>query len=113
MRPHRGAWIIGTVGAFYALSSGSMPRRLVDDRYLPWALALNGVGSRLVSMAGGPAGGALVAVAGFAAAPAADSVSFAAVLAALIAVRPTAYGYGYVALARVMLAPVFITRIGA
>src|SRR5262249_5853930 len=37
---------------------------------------------------GGPAGGALVALAGFAAASAADSVSFAAVLAALIAIRP-------------------------
>ena len=34
------------------------------------------------------AGGALVALAGFAAAAAVDSVSFAAVLAALIAIRP-------------------------
>ena len=39
-------------------------------------------------MIGGPAGGALVALAGFTAASAADSVSFAAVLAALIAIRP-------------------------
>jgi MFS family permease len=82
------ALIIGTVGAFYSPSSGSMPRQLVDDECLPRALALNGVASRLVTLIGGPAGGALVALAGFAAASAADSVSFAAVLAALIAIRP-------------------------
>ena len=80
--------IIGTVNAFYLPSSGSMPRQLVGDEQLPRALALNQVGSRLVSMAGAPAGGALVGLAGFTAASAADSVSFAAVLAALIAVRP-------------------------
>jgi hypothetical protein len=56
--------IIGTVDAFYLPSSGSMPRQLVGDECLPRALALNQVGSRLVSMIGGPAGGALVAFAG-------------------------------------------------
>ncbi len=80
--------IIGTVNAFYLPSSGSMPRQLVGDEQLPRALALNQVGSRLVSMVGGPVGGALVGLAGFTAASAVDSVSFAAVLAALIAVRP-------------------------
>jgi MFS family permease len=80
--------ITGTVNAFYLPSSGSMPRQLVGDEQLPRALALNQAGSRLVSMVGGPVGGALVGLAGFTAASAADSVSFAAVLAALIAVRP-------------------------
>jgi hypothetical protein len=80
--------LVGTVGAFYSPSSGSLPRQLVDDELLPRALALNGLSSRLVSMIGGPAGGALVALAGFAAASTADSVRFAAVLAALIAIRP-------------------------
>ena len=80
--------IIGTVNAFYLPSSGSMPRQLVGDEQLPRALALNQVGNGLVSMVGGPVGGALVGLAGFTAASAADSVSFAAVLAALIAVRP-------------------------
>jgi hypothetical protein len=65
-----------------------MPRQLVDDACLPRALALRQSGSQLVSMAGGPAGGALVALAGFTAASAADSVSFTAVLAVLIAIRP-------------------------
>jgi len=80
--------ILGTVNAFYLPSSGSMPRQLVGDEQLPRALALNGVTGRLVTMVGGPVGGALVGLAGFAAASAADSVSFAAVLAALIAIRP-------------------------
>jgi MFS family permease len=80
--------IIGTVDAFYLPSSGSMPRQLVGDECLPRALALNQAGSRLVSMIGGPAGGALVAFAGFTAASAADSASFAAVLVALIVIRP-------------------------
>ena len=80
--------VIGTVNAFYLPSSGSMPRQLVGDEQLPRALALNQAGSRLVSMAGGPAGGVLVGLAGFTAASAADSVRFAAVLAVLIAVRP-------------------------
>lgn len=80
--------VIGTVNAFYLPSSGSMPRQLVDDACLPRALALRQSGSQLTSMIGGPAGGALVALAGFTAASGADSVSFAAVLAALIAIRP-------------------------
>jgi MFS family permease len=80
--------IIGTVDAFYLPSSGSMPRQLVDDVCLPRALALRQSGSQLVSMIGGPVGGALVAFAGFAAASVTDSVSFAVVLAALIAIRP-------------------------
>ncbi|MCW2929582.1 MAG: putative arabinose efflux permease, family [Actinomycetia bacterium] len=80
--------VIGTVDAFYLPSSGSMPRQLVDDACLPRALALRQSGSQLVSMVGGPAGGALVALAGLTAASAADSASFAVVLAALIAIRP-------------------------
>ena len=64
--------IIGTVNAFYLPSSGSMPRQLVGDEQLPRALALNQVGSGLVSMVGGPVGGALVGLAGFTAASAVE-----------------------------------------
>jgi hypothetical protein len=80
--------VIGTVNAFYLPSSGSMPRQLVADSALPRALALRQSGSQLVSMIGGPAGGALVAFAGFAAASLTDSVSFGMVLIALIAIKP-------------------------
>jgi MFS family permease len=80
--------VIGTVNAFYLPSSGSMPRQLVADATLPRALALRQSGSQLVSMIGGPVGGALVAFAGFAAASLTDSVSFGVVLIALIVIKP-------------------------
>jgi MFS family permease len=80
--------LIGTVDAFYLPSTGSMPRRLVDDSQLARAVALRQGGSQLVSLVGGPIGGALVAVAGMAAASLADSFTFAVVLVALIAIRP-------------------------
>jgi Major Facilitator Superfamily len=48
--------IVGVVDAFYLPSSGSMPRRLVDDKQLAPALALKQSGSQLVSMIGGPVG---------------------------------------------------------
>lgn len=80
--------VIGAVDAFYLPSSGSMPRLLVDDAVLPRALALRQSGSQLVSMLGGPIGGALAGLAGFAAASLTDSLSFAAVLVALIAIKP-------------------------
>lgn len=80
--------VIGTVDAFYLPSSGSMPRQLVEDASLPRALALRQSGSQIVSMVGGPIGGALVALAGFTAAALTDSVSFGVVLAALICIRP-------------------------
>ena len=80
--------IIGTVDAFYLPSSGSMPRQLVIDANLPRALALRQSGSQLVSMIGGPIGGALVGFAGFSAASLTDSISFGVVLVALIAIKP-------------------------
>jgi MFS family permease len=79
--------VIGTVDAFYLPSSGSMPRQLVEGSALPRALALRQSGSQLVSMIGGPIGGALVGFAGFPAASLTDSISFGVVLAALIAIR--------------------------
>ncbi len=80
--------IVGVVDAFYLPSSGSMPRRLADDEQLARALALKQSGSQLVSMIGGPVGGAVVAIAGFAAAMWADAATFAVVLLVLVAVRP-------------------------
>lgn len=80
--------VIGTVDAFYLPSAGSMPRQLVEDSQLARAVALRQSGSQLVSIVGGPAGGVLVAAAGFAAASLTDSVSFGVVLVALIAIRP-------------------------
>jgi MFS family permease len=79
--------VIGTVDAFYLPSAGSMPRQLVEGSQLARALARRQSGSQLVSMVGGPIGGALVATAGFAAASLTDSISFGVVLIALIMIR--------------------------
>lgn len=83
------ALVHGSVTAFYLPASGSMPRRLVNDAVLARALALRGVSSELADLAGGPLGGVLVGLAGFAAAAGVNAVSFAAVLVVLIVVRPT------------------------
>lgn len=83
------ALIEGVVTAFYLPASGSMPRRLVNDTVLPRALALRQAGSQLADLSGGPLGGLLVGLAGFAAAAGVNAVSFAAVLVVLIVVRPT------------------------
>lgn len=80
--------VIGIVDAFYLPSLGSMPRRLVADEQLTRAVAVRQSGSQLVTMIGGPVGGTVVAVAGFAAAAWSDAASFAIVLAVLIVIRP-------------------------
>jgi MFS family permease len=69
-----------------------MSRRLVDPVLLPRALALRQTGSQVMTMAGGPLGGLLVAAAGLAGASALDAVSFGAVLAVLIVIRERAEG---------------------
>jgi len=81
------AVIIGIVDAFYLPSSGSMPRRLVNDSDLARAVAVRQSGSQLVAMIGGPVGGLVVAAAGFAAAAWGDAVTFAVALVVLIAIR--------------------------
>ena len=83
------AFIEGVVTAFYLPASGSMPRRLVNDDVLPRALALRQAGSQLADLSGGPLGGLLVGLAGFAAAAGVNAISFGAVLVVLILVRPT------------------------
>jgi len=80
--------VIGIVDAFYLPSLGSMPRRLVADEQLTRAVAVRQSGSQLVTVIGGPVGGAVVAFAGFAAAAWSDAASFAIVLAVLIVIRP-------------------------
>jgi MFS family permease len=80
--------VIGIVDAFYLPSLGAMPRRLVGDEQLARAVALRQSGSQLVRMIGGPIGGVLVAVAGFAAAAWSDAVSFTVVLVVLVVIGP-------------------------
>jgi MFS family permease len=81
------ALIMGAVDAFYLPSAGSMPRRLVAEPDLPRALAMRQSGSQVITIAGGPLGGALVATAGFAVAGWIDAGTFAVVLIVLVAIR--------------------------
>ncbi|MGH4031783.1 MFS transporter [Actinomycetota bacterium Odt1-20B] len=79
---------IGIVDAFYLPASGSMPRRLVGTGALPQALALRQTGGQLASLAGGAAGGFLVAAVGLGGVALLDAASFAVMLAVLLAIRP-------------------------
>ncbi|WDM15542.1 MFS transporter [Streptomyces lavenduligriseus] len=79
--------IVGIVDAFYLPASGSMPRRLVGKDNLPQALALQQTGNQVVTLAGGPIGGILVALAGLAGVAVVDAITFALVLCVLIAIR--------------------------
>lgn len=83
------ALVEGIVTAFYLPASGSMPRLLTDDAVLPRALALRGTMAQLADLVGGPFGGLLIGLLGFAAIAGVNSVTFWVVLAVLIVVRPT------------------------
>ncbi|MFF0226898.1 MFS transporter [Streptomyces sp. NPDC004629] len=79
---------VGVVDAFYLPASGSMPRRLVVKAQLPRALSLRQAGGQVINMGGGPLGGVLVGLAGFAGAAVVDAVTFAFTLVVLMVVRP-------------------------
>ncbi|MFE7620621.1 MFS transporter, partial [Streptomyces sp. NPDC057496] len=84
------AVVVGTVDAFYLPATGSMPRRLVSKEQLPRAVALQQAGGQVAALLGAPLGAVLVAVAGLSGTALVDAVSFAAVLAVMLWVRPTA-----------------------
>ncbi|MFJ8789379.1 MFS transporter [Streptomyces sp. NPDC102462] len=79
---------VGVVDAFYLPASGAMPRRLVAKDRLPRALSLRQAGGQVINMGGGPLGGVLVGVAGFAGAAVVNAVTFAFTLVVLVAIRP-------------------------
>lgn len=79
---------VGTVDAFYLPSLGSMPRRLVADDQLGRAVAVRQSAAQVVTMAGAPLGGVLVAAAGLAGAAWLDAATFAVALLVLVAIRP-------------------------
>src|SRR4051794_29574971 len=79
---------LGLTSSFYFPAAGSLPARLVEPELLPRALALRNAGSQAASLGGGPLGGLLVALGGFATALGANAVSFLLVLAVMIGLRP-------------------------
>ncbi|MEW2488150.1 MFS transporter [Streptomyces sp. NPDC048411] len=84
------AAVVGTVDAFYLPATGSMPRRLVSTEQLPRAMALRQAGGQVASLFGAPLGAVLVAMAGLSGTALVDAGTFAAVLAVMVWVRPTA-----------------------
>jgi len=79
---------IGTVDAFALPAAGSFPRLFASDEELPRAMALKTSTQQLVTLVAGPAGGALVAVAGLVGALLVDGFTFAIAFAVLLAIRP-------------------------
>jgi MFS family permease len=81
------AAVIGVIDAFYLPSAGSMPRRLVANEHPARAVAVRQSVDQLVAMVGGPIGGVIVGLAGFAAAAWCDAATFAIVLVVLVAIK--------------------------
>ena len=84
------AAVVGTVDAFYLPATGSMPRRLVGPEQLPRAMALRQAGGQVAVLLGAPLGALLVGVAGLSGTALVDAGSFAAVLAVMVRLRPSA-----------------------
>ncbi|MCU1633805.1 MAG: transporter [Micrococcaceae bacterium] len=82
------AFLIGVVDAFYMPSSGSMPRRLVQDAKLTQAMSAKQISMQLSAVLGGPLGSLLVVTFGIAAAATVNSVTFAVMFVLLALIRP-------------------------
>jgi MFS family permease len=79
---------IGTLDAFVLPAAGAFPRLFVDDKMLPRAMALRTSTQQVVTLAAGPAGGILVAVAGLVGALVVDGLTFLVSFVILLAIRP-------------------------
>ncbi|MFC0624750.1 MFS transporter [Kribbella deserti] len=82
------ALLVGGVEAFYLPASGAFPRLFATDEQLPRAMALRGTTSQVITLAGGPVAGLLVAAVGLTGALLADSLTFAICLVVVLLIRP-------------------------
>jgi len=82
------AVVVGTVDAFALPAAGVLPRLFVSDDQLPQAMALRTSATQLVTLAGGPLSGLLVATIGLVGALLLDGLTFAVQFAVLLALRP-------------------------
>jgi MFS family permease len=80
--------VVGTVDAFALPAAGVLPRLFVSDDQLPRAMALRTSATQLVTLAGGPLSGLLVATVGLVGALALDGLTFAVQFVVLLALRP-------------------------
>ncbi|MER7251046.1 MFS transporter [Kribbella sp. NPDC000426] len=82
------AVVVGTVDAFALPAAGVLPRLFVPDDQLPRAMALRTSATQLITLAGGPLSGLLVATVGLVGALMFDGVTFAAQVLVLFVLRP-------------------------
>ncbi|WUJ73577.1 MFS transporter [Kribbella soli] len=82
------AVVVGTVDAFALPASGVLPRLFVPDDELPRAMALRTSATQLITLAGGPISGLLVATVGLVGALMLDGVTFAVQFLVLLMLRP-------------------------
>jgi MFS family permease len=82
------AIVVGTVDAFALPAAGVLPRLFVSDDQLPRAMALRTSATQLVTLAGGPLSGVLVATVGLVGALMVDGATFAVQFVVLLLLRP-------------------------
>jgi MFS family permease len=79
---------VGTVDAFALPAAGVLPRLFVPDDQLPRAMALRTSATQLITLAGGPFSGLLVATVGLVGALTLDGLTFAIQFLVLLLLRP-------------------------
>ncbi|GAA3081887.1 MFS family permease [Kribbella aluminosa] len=79
---------VGTVDAFALPAAGVLPRLFVPDDQLPRAMALRTSAAQVITLAGGPLSGILVATVGLVGALTLDGVTFAVQFLVLLTLRP-------------------------
>ncbi|WP_329004292.1 MFS transporter [Kribbella sp. NBC_00709] len=82
------AVVVGTVDAFALPAAGALPRLFVPDDQLPKAMALRTSATQLITLAGGPVSGLLVATVGLVGALVLDGLTFAVQFLVLVMLRP-------------------------
>ncbi len=82
------AVVVGTVDAFALPAAGALPRLFVPDDQLPRAMALRTSATQLITLAGGPISGLLVATVGLVGALMLDGLTFAVQFVVLLVLRP-------------------------
>ncbi|WP_165546395.1 MFS transporter [Kribbella soli] len=80
--------VVGTVDAFALPAAGVLPRLFVPDDQLPRAMALRTSATQLITLAGGPISGLLVATVGLVGALLLDGLTFAVQFVVLLMLRP-------------------------
>ncbi|NUR96962.1 MAG: MFS transporter, partial [Kribbellaceae bacterium] len=79
---------VGTVDAFALPAAGVLPRLFVPDDQLPRAMALRTSATQVITLAGGPLSGILVATVGLVGALTLDGLTFAVQFLVLLMLRP-------------------------